>query len=137
MSSRSPTRTRTQTPSHSPLSPDCPAGASNRRCTAFEQSEFLRRGKCACPGYGPRASFSLSVGYVTIAGLLADSPRVLIGVNGSVPGPALIVNEGDWVSVKVTNLLDVPTVIHWHGMLHVGTSASDGVPGVSQCGACV
>ena len=45
--------------------------------------------------------------------------------NGQVPGPTLRAKRGDLVKVDITNDLDVPTTIHWHG-LHV-PYAMDGV----------
>jgi FtsP/CotA-like multicopper oxidase with cupredoxin domain len=53
-----------------------------------------------------------------------------IAVNGSMPGPEIRVREGDWLRLLVQNALDVPTSIHWHGLLLPATM--DGVPGVSQ-----
>ena len=50
--------------------------------------------------------------------------------NGTVPGPTIRVTEGDTVEVAVTNGLDEPTSIHWHG-IHVPNS-QDGVAGVTQ-----
>jgi FtsP/CotA-like multicopper oxidase with cupredoxin domain len=50
--------------------------------------------------------------------------------NGQIPGPQLRVTEGDTVRVYVTNFLDAPTTIHWHGV-QVPTNM-DGVPGLSQ-----
>ena len=49
-----------------------------------------------------------------------------MGVNGSILGPTLIVNNGDNLNINVTNNLGQPTTIHWHGM-HV-SSPNDGGP---------
>tara|TARA_X000000950_G_C13916520_1_gene661295 strand:+ start:2817 stop:4826 length:2010 start_codon:yes stop_codon:yes gene_type:complete len=52
-----------------------------------------------------------------------------IGVNGTVPAPLIRYREGDDITLRVHNMLDVDTSIHWHGLLvpfHM-----DGVPGVS------
>ena len=38
------------------------------------------------------------------------------GFNKQVPGPVLEANAGDTLSIKVTNNLDEPTMIHWHGI---------------------
>jgi FtsP/CotA-like multicopper oxidase with cupredoxin domain len=38
------------------------------------------------------------------------------GFNKQVPGPVLEANAGDTLSIKVTNNLQEPTVIHWHGI---------------------
>ena len=51
--------------------------------------------------------------------------------NGVVPGPTLVVNQGDRVVIDYRNELDVADTIHLHG-IH-GTSVDmDGVPGSSQ-----
>lgn len=50
-------------------------------------------------------------------------------VNGTVPGPILRWKQGDTVTINVTNTLNEPTSIHWHG---IRTPANmDGVPGLS------
>ncbi|GGK05010.1 copper oxidase [Lentibacillus kapialis] len=50
--------------------------------------------------------------------------------NGSVPGEALRVKEGDFVRAHLKNELDVPVTIHWHGMIL--PNRMDGVPGLTQ-----
>src|SRR3712207_542886 len=52
------------------------------------------------------------------------------GYNGSTPGPALRVTEGDLVRVTLVNNLPVPTTVHWHGV--DVPLRMDGVPGLSQ-----
>ncbi|GAC98903.1 potential multicopper ferro-O2-oxidoreductase [Pseudozyma hubeiensis SY62] len=54
-------------------------------------------------------------------------------VNGQSPAPLIEVNEGDTLIVKVTNLLDEGTSIHWHGMFQNNTPFMDGIAGFSQC----
>ncbi|BCJ98432.1 multicopper oxidase family protein [Anaerocolumna chitinilytica] len=49
---------------------------------------------------------------------------------GTIPGTEIRVTEGDYVKVHVTNQLDVPITIHWHG--YPVTSDMDGVPGFTQ-----
>ena len=59
-------------------------------------------------------------------------PRLATAVNGSVPGPILRWQEGDTVTISVTNHLKDQTSIHWHG---IRTPADmDGVPGLSYPG---
>ncbi len=48
-----------------------------------------------------------------------------MGVNGSLLGPTLIMNEGDNVTINVTNNLGEASTIHWHGM-HVPAIADGG-----------
>ena len=60
--------------------------------------------------------------------------RPYIGVNGLVPGPTLIVNEGQNMIVNVNNrLISETTSIHWHGMDMRNTPWMDGALLVSQC----
>lgn len=60
--------------------------------------------------------------------------RSFIAVNGLIPGPTLIVTEGQIVVVKVTNqLASEATSIHWHGMHQRLTPWMDGVGQITQC----
>lgn len=52
------------------------------------------------------------------------------GYNGQVHGPTIEAVEGDRVRIYVTNKLEEPTTVHWHG-LHL-PSGMDGVSGLSQ-----
>lgn len=62
--------------------------------------------------------------------LVPGTMTTAITFNGTVPGPTIRVTEGDTVEVVVTNELDEPTSVHWHG-LHVPND-QDGVAGVTQ-----
>lgn len=55
-----------------------------------------------------------------------------IGYNGSSPGPVLAFEEGEEVTIKVTNNLDTDTSIHWHGLIL--PYQMDGVPKISYPG---
>ena len=60
--------------------------------------------------------------------------RMAIAVNGQIPGPTLIVHEGQTVIVHVHNNLTTEGIsIHWHGMHQRGTPWMDGVGQVTQC----
>jgi CopA family copper-resistance protein len=52
-----------------------------------------------------------------------------VGVNGTVPAPLIRLREGQKVRLRVSNVLDEESSIHWHGLLV--PFAMDGVPGVS------
>ena len=52
------------------------------------------------------------------------------GYNGSVHGPVLEWVEGERVRIYVTNRLEAPTTIHWHGILL--PNGMDGVGGLNQ-----
>ena len=60
--------------------------------------------------------------------------RPFLSVNGLVPGPTLIVNEGQVVIVNVLNrLISESTSLHWHGMDMRNTPWMDGALLISQC----
>ena len=51
-------------------------------------------------------------------------------INGSIPGPELRFSVGDVARIRVRNDMNVPSSIHWHGLLVPPTM--DGVPYVTQ-----
>lgn len=52
------------------------------------------------------------------------------GYNGSTPGPTIEAVEGDRVRILVTNKLNEPTSVHWHGIIL--PNGMDGVAGLNQ-----
>lgn len=52
------------------------------------------------------------------------------GYNGSSPGPTIEAVEGDRVRIFVTNKLNEPTTVHWHGISV--PNGMDGVGGLNQ-----
>lgn len=52
------------------------------------------------------------------------------GYNGSSPGPTIEAIEGDRVRILVTNNLNEPTTVHWHGL--IVPNGMDGVSGLTQ-----
>lgn len=52
------------------------------------------------------------------------------GYNGSSPGPTIEAVEGDRVRILVTNNLNEPTTVHWHGIIL--PNGMDGVAGLNQ-----
>lgn len=65
---------------------------------------------------------------VEIAG--RTSPALV--VNGGIPAPTLRWRVGDLARVHVTNEMDVPTSVHWHGLIL--PNVQDGVPGLTTLG---
>lgn len=62
--------------------------------------------------------------------------RVAYAINGSIPGPTIYADWGDWVTVHVTNTLSEAqngTSIHWHGIRQYNTNQMDGVSSITQC----
>jgi CopA family copper-resistance protein len=97
------------------------------------------------PSWARGASSAASTGLTTLAGndfdlevtrepITIDGRRThAIAVNGNVPAPLLRWQEGDEVTLRVTNhLRDQDTSIHWHGLLL--PNAMDGVPGLTYAG---
>jgi FtsP/CotA-like multicopper oxidase with cupredoxin domain len=73
------------------------------------------------------ADYSLTIDRqsVNITGQAAHK----ITINGSIPGPVLRMTEGEAAVIQVTNRLDTPTSIHWHGLILPGSM--DGVDGLN------
>jgi Multicopper oxidase len=51
--------------------------------------------------------------------------------NGVVPGPTIVINQGDHIVIELRNALAVADTLHLHG-IHGGNVDMDGVSGVSQ-----
>ena len=123
----------------------CDEGEAFRPCTAMEivgggtRSTFANT--CPCPyidgvtgGPGPRRVFSLEVRSVLLPTLVPGLSKVHVTANGTIPGPAIVVDEGDWVEIAVSNRMATKeTTMHWHGQLQVMTPFQDGVPSMTQC----
>jgi CopA family copper-resistance protein len=58
--------------------------------------------------------------------------RIATVVNNAMPGPILRLHEGDHVTIRVTNRLNVSSSVHWHGLRL--PNAMDGVPGLTYAG---
>jgi len=86
------------------------------RQSFFEDEEFGKN-NCSIPQTVDRKSF-----------------RSFIGVNGLIPGPTLIVREGQTVAVNIINRLTSEGIsVHWHGIHQIRTPWMDGVGLISQC----
>jgi len=55
-----------------------------------------------------------------------------VTINGTIPGPTLVMREGQDVEIRVHNEMDEDTSLHWHGIIL--PTDMDGVPGVSYAG---
>jgi CopA family copper-resistance protein len=71
--------------------------------------------------------FALTIGKVAVR--VHGKVGRAVGVNGTVPAPLIRLKEGQKVRLRVSNVLDEESSIHWHGLLV--PFAMDGVPGVS------
>jgi CopA family copper-resistance protein len=77
----------------------------------------------------PRGSNNINLRVYRKIVEVGGRPGEAITVNGTVPAPLLRMREGEEVTIRVDNDLDVDTSIHWHGILL--PYRMDGVPGVS------
>ncbi|KAH8682591.1 laccase 3 [Xylariales sp. PMI_506] len=60
--------------------------------------------------------------------------RMVLTVNGTIPGPTIIADWGDTIVVHVTNSLENNgSSIHFHGIRQNYTSQMDGVASITQC----
>ena len=49
--------------------------------------------------------------------ILPDVQVAAYAFNHQVPGPRLVLSQGDQVRINVTNSLPEPTTVHWHGLI--------------------
>lgn len=80
---------------------------------------------------GHAGTYNLTVDPVKIDS--GDFVKDGIGYNGASPGPVLRFREGEEVTINVTNNLNEPTSIHWHGL--IVPFEQDGVPTISFDGS--
>lgn len=100
--------------------------------TSGDDQHHGKSGKCKERDFTPRTRhFDWTVTYGPQAPDGFLKKRIL--VNGQSPGPTIDANEGDTIVVRVKNLLDQGTSIHWHGMFQNSTPFMDGIAGFSQC----
>jgi len=71
--------------------------------------------------------FFLTIDYTSVN--LTGKQAVATTVNGQISGPTLIWQEGDTITLHVTNKLKKSSSIHWHGIIL--PTHMDGVPGIS------
>ena len=73
-------------------------------------------------------TLDLTAGFVKKA--VEGRDLVMLGFNGQIPGPLLLVREASTIFVDFTNDTPFPTAVHWHGIRL--DNRFDGVPGVTQ-----
>ncbi|KAF2466250.1 uncharacterized protein BDR25DRAFT_293639 [Lindgomyces ingoldianus] len=60
--------------------------------------------------------------------------RPMFLINGQYPGPTIVADWGDTLSITVKNsLANNGTSIHWHGLRQLGTNQMDGTNGITEC----
>ena len=74
--------------------------------------------------------FFLDIDYTPVK--ITGKHSVATTINGLLPGPTLVWQEGDTITIHVTNHLKTSSSIHWHGIIL--PAPMDGVPGISYDG---
>lgn len=87
--------------------------------------------ECQCQEQPRRCKYTLIIEDY-MCDLADGRPTFVKAFNRSIPGPSIQVCQGDMVEVKVINLSNETTSVHWHGMLMKGTIHSDGVSYITQ-----
>lgn len=58
--------------------------------------------------------YPMSAGYV--AHTVQGRQQRMLAYNGSIPGPTIVVTQGDEITIPFTNNTDLPTLLHSHGV---------------------
>ncbi len=73
---------------------------------------------------------TLNVDVTLVRRTLGEHTVAMYGYNGQYPGPLIQALQGSVVTVRVTNRIELPTTVHWHGLRL--DNRFDGVPGLTQ-----
>ncbi|KAJ5725843.1 uncharacterized protein N7483_007200 [Penicillium malachiteum] len=131
------TNTSSSTPSASTQSPSIctPTNTANDRkswCDSFDISTDYEEN---VPHTGDTREYWLSIDEL-MANPDGRKERLVMAVNGTIPGPSIFANWGDDVIVHVYNNLTQSkngTSIHFHGIRQNYTNPNDGVVSLTQC----
>jgi FtsP/CotA-like multicopper oxidase with cupredoxin domain len=73
---------------------------------------------------------TLDISVSMVRRTLAGQTLAMFGYNGQYPGPLIQAPRDATLHIRVTNDIQMPTTVHWHGIRL--DNAYDGVPGVTQ-----
>ncbi|KAJ5614392.1 hypothetical protein N7528_008046 [Penicillium herquei] len=135
--SASTTNTSSSTPSASTQSPSIctPANNANNRKSWCDNFDINTDYEDNVPNTGVTREYWLSI-EEHMASLDGRNERLVMTVNGTVPGPTVFADWGDDVIVHVFNNLTQSkngSSIHFHGIRQNYTNPSDGVVSLTQC----
>lgn len=86
----------------------------------------------AAPATAAERVYELSIGEVSVT--IDGKSHDKLAINGTIPGPLLRFTEGDEAVIRVTNTMDEPTSLHWHGLklpgIMDGVTGFNGYPGI-------
>ncbi|HIJ50571.1 MAG TPA: multicopper oxidase domain-containing protein [Nitrospinae bacterium] len=70
---------------------------------------------CANFVFAEKVEYKINIDYkiINLTGKIIKA----MALNGSIPGPTSRFREGDSAKISFHNSIDVPTSIHWHGIL--------------------
>lgn len=115
--------------------PDCLLRGSPASRRRFLRNAALASASALLPPLGsaaldPPPDYTLEIGEVEWE--LSPKKKVrTLAYNGQIPGNLLRVTEGRPVTIEITNKLDQPDIVHWHGQWippDVDGSAEEGTP---------
>lgn len=112
-------------PIRGPIPQSTPAPGESR-LTRREDGTFQ-----AVPSVAGRTSTFVIVAREAPWSLRPDLTVMAKTYDGVVPGPTLVVHQGDRVVIDFRNAMSVPDTLHLHG-IHGGPVSMDGVAGISQ-----
>ncbi|KAJ5322153.1 Multicopper oxidase [Penicillium brevicompactum] len=125
--------TKTTTKIHQPTGTPCAGNTARTRskwCKYDVNTDYTK----TVPNTGVTREYWLSLEDLTLA---PDGfSRSVMTINGTIPGPTIFADWGDWVVVHVANNLKTAkngTSIHWHGIRQNYTNGNDGVVSITQC----
>jgi FtsP/CotA-like multicopper oxidase with cupredoxin domain len=127
----------------------CKNGEATRACTFIERAaaDFGTATSCPCPlaeeaddsdgDQDGSHSFDILIDHLFIPEpLVPGAFKLTFGMNGISPGPTLEVEEGSWVRMAVTSIIEGDhSALQFPGQDFVLTPFAAGVPTVSQCGS--
>ena len=93
-------------------------------CVFAIGGEVTAQNQLLIPDTVSGAVIDLELGTGTMQ-FLPGTPTQTMGVNGPLLGPTIILQQGQMVTLNVSNQLGEPSTIHWHGM-HVPPEADGG-----------
>ena len=100
-------------------------------CVLFASLPYLKFAKALANAQvvsvlsGTEFDLTIAHTHVNITG----SEKLATTINGTIPGPTLRWREGDTVTLRVKNLLEEETSLHWHGIIL--PYQMDGAPQIS------
>ena len=111
-----------------------PADPPPKECFAEAATKYIicrnvsgRPAACHCTGKEPACYIKM-----ILSKAMTKLNKTLFLINGSFPGPTIIIRHRGVVVIDVYNTMDEDTSIHFHGMRQKNVSWIDGVGNITQ-----